>query len=87
MLQPYNIFPFTTLLVAASLAGHFCSISNVLLGKTLPSTLVLLIHSQELCMQAHELEIASKVQSQDWVCFLQKHRYTTSTLTEIHTHH
>lgn len=71
MLQLYNIFPFTRLLVAASLAGDFCNISNVLLGKPLLSSLGLpLIHSQKLCMQAHELETASKVQSQDGVCFL-----------------
>lgn len=89
MLQLYNIFPFTRFLVAAPLPAHFCSISNVLLGKPLSSSLGLpLIHSQKLCMQAHELEIASKVQSQDWVCCRsQKHRYTTSSSTEIHTHH
>lgn len=62
MLQLYNVFPFTRPVVAASLAGHFCSISNVLLGKSLPSSLGLpLIHSQKLRTQAHELEIASTV--------------------------
>lgn len=42
------------------------SISNVLLGKSLPSSLGLpLIHSQKLCTQAHELEIVHTIQNQD----------------------
>lgn len=62
MLQLYNVFPFTRVRVTAPLAGHFCSISNVLLGKSLPPSLALqLIHSQKVCRQAHELEIASTV--------------------------